>query len=336
MKFIDEARIYVKGGDGGKGCISFRREKFVPKGGPDGGDGGRGGDIILVSDSQLLTLEKFCYRSRFIARHGEHGKGKKQHGRDADDIIIRVPVGTIIIDDKAGEILGDLDSPGEKILVAKGGKGGKGNARFVSSINQAPRHAEPGFPGEEKWLRLELKILADVGLIGFPNVGKSTLISRLSNAKPKISDYPFTTLYPNLGVVKYDDYDSFIIADIPGLIKDAHKGMGLGIKFLRHIERTNILIHIIDASYNEWSESIDRFEKINEELKAYNPLLLNKPQVIAINKIDLKEGERNYKKIKEYFDDLSINSFPISALKGEGIDILKEEVIKKLKEVKRN
>ena len=336
MKFVDEVRIYVKGGDGGRGCISFRREKFVPKGGPDGGDGGRGGNIILRSDPQLLTLEKFLYKNIFIARHGGHGKGKTQHGRDAEDIIIKVPVGTVVIDEKTGEIIKDFDRAGDEIIVAKGGRGGRGNARFVSAVNQAPKYAEPGTPGEERWLRLELKLLAEVGIIGFPNAGKSTLISKLSNAKPKIASYPFTTLYPNLGVVRYNDFESFIVADIPGLIENAHKGMGLGIRFLKHIERTNILVHLIDASCREWTESINRFEKINEELKAYNPALLLKPQIIAVNKIDLKEGEENYKKIKEYFDSLSIKALPVSALRGDGIEELKSEIIKKLREVKGN
>ena len=254
--FIDEAKIYVKGGDGGKGCVSFRREKYIPRGGPDGGDGGEGGDVIITADRNLHTLIDLRYQQHYRADRGGHGEGSNKHGKDGGDCRIRVPVGTIIKDTDTELILEDLNEDGKSLIAAKGGRGGKGNTRFKSSTNRAPRRAQKGLPGEEKWLYLELKLLADISIIGFPNAGKSTLISKISAAKPKISDYPFTTLTPNLGVVRVGDYKSFVVADIPGLIEGAYKGKGLGIRFLKHIERTKILLHLIDMSAGEGRDPI--------------------------------------------------------------------------------
>lgn len=323
-RFVDQAKIYVKGGDGGAGCVSFRREKYVPRGGPDGGDGGNGGDVILVADPQVHTLYDFYHQVHFRAENGRPGQGKKMKGRDGEDLILKVPVGTLVRDAETGEILGDLVKPEQKLVVAKGGKGGRGNAHFATPIRQAPRIAEPGSPGEERWVILELKLIADVGLVGFPNAGKSTLLSRLSAAKPKIADYPFTTLEPNLGVVKLKDGDTFIMADIPGLIEGAHKGLGLGHEFLRHIERTRLLLYLLDLSEGE--KIIKQFEVLKKELSLYNPLLLEKPFLIALNKIDLLPAERRVEVCKEYIrlfpKDLQEKIYPISALTGEGVPAL--------------
>ncbi|UCD84374.1 MAG: GTPase ObgE, partial [Deltaproteobacteria bacterium] len=290
MKFIDEARIFVKAGDGGRGCVSFRREKYVPRGGPDGGDGGRGGDITLVADEGLSSLIHLQYQQHYRANRGGHGKGKDQHGRKGEELIITVPRGTLVKLSPGGEKLGELINNQQRLTVARGGQGGRGNPRFFSRTNRAPRQAEEGEKGEEKWLELELKLLADVGLIGFPSVGKSTLISRISAARPKIADYPFTTLIPNLGVVNYDEYKSFVIADVPGLIEGAHRGSGLGFQFLRHIERTRLLVHLLDISDQVQRDPVDDYEVINKELLSYNPDLLKKSQIIAVNKIDLPEA----------------------------------------------
>ncbi|MFN4132417.1 MAG: GTPase ObgE [Caldimicrobium sp.] len=323
-RFVDQAKIFVKAGNGGAGCVSFRREKYVPRGGPDGGDGGDGGDVILVADPQIHTLYDFYHQVHFYAENGRPGQGKKMKGRDGEDLILKVPVGTVVKDAETGEILGDLVKPGQILVVAKGGKGGRGNAHFATPVRQAPRFAEPGTPGEERWLILELKLIADVGLVGFPNAGKSTLLSRLSAAKPKIADYPFTTLEPNLGVVKLKDGDTFIIADIPGLIEGAHKGIGLGHDFLRHIERTRILLFLLDLSRGE--EIIKDFQVLREELKLYNPILLEKTYLIALNKIDLIPAEERVKEVKRYIDlfpmDLCEKIYPISALTGEGLSNL--------------
>ncbi|MCH6560498.1 GTPase ObgE [candidate division KSB1 bacterium] len=280
--FIDHAKIHVEGGNGGSGCVSFRREKHVPKGGPDGGDGGKGGDVVVQAASQLSTLLDFRYRPNFKAERATHGKGSDKHGKGGKDLIVKVPLGTIIKEN--GEIIADLVEEGQSVIVAKGGRGGRGNARFVSPTNQAPRDWEPGELGEEKILELELKLIADVGLVGLPNAGKSTLISKLSAARPKIADYPFTTLKPNLGIVKYRDTGTFVVADIPGIIEGAHFGKGLGLEFLRHIERTKLLLILVDCTSEDLNQE---FSVLLDELKKYNPELLKRPRFALLTKIDL-------------------------------------------------
>ncbi|AEA33267.1 GTPase ObgE [Hippea maritima] len=307
--FIDYARIHVKAGDGGRGIVSFRREKYVPKGGPDGGDGGRGGDVILKASKDENTLRSFRFKKRFTAENGQPGGSNNKTGRSGKDLIITVPVGTIVKDEE-DNIIADLNQDGQTVVIAKGGKGGKGNAAFASPTNRAPRVAKPGKPGEEKDIVLELKLLADVGLVGFPNAGKSSLIRAVSDAKPEIANYPFTTLQPHLGYVFFDDKD-FIIADIPGIIEGAHKGKGLGLRFLKHIERTAILLFVLDIT----DEPKEKYEKLLKELKEYNPELLKRKRAIALNKIDLfdKIDEKLYKGL------FSKKVFLISALKKEGL-----------------
>jgi len=275
MQFVDYVKIFVKAGDGGRGCVSFRREKYVPRGGPDGGDGGRGGHIIFRATDELNTLLDQRYHSEYRAKKGQHGMGKKMHGKDGEDMVVRVPVGTIIKDTYTNDMI-DLDENGMEALIAKGGRGGLGNSHFATPVRQAPRYAQPGEEGEEKWLILELKLLADIGLIGLPNAGKSTFLSVISSAKPKIADYPFTTLRPILGVVKPEEYKSFVVADMPGLIEGAHKGVGLGFQFLRHVERTSLLLHLIDISETSGDDPVDSFEKINKELGLHSSELLEK------------------------------------------------------------
>jgi GTP-binding protein len=317
-EFIDYVKIQVRAGRGGKGCVSFRREKFIPKGGPDGGDGGRGGHIIIRADSQLSTLLDHRYKKTYRAKNGGHGRGKKQHGSDGDDLIIRVPVGTVVRDADTEEIIADLDHEGAEILVAKGGRGGLGNSHFATSVRQAPRYAQPGEDGEEKTLILELKLLADVGLIGLPNAGKSTLLSRISAARPKIADYPFTTLVPNLGVVKMEDFRSFVVADIPGLIEGAHRGAGLGQRFLRHIERTRLLVHLVDVSVASEGDPVENMKTINNELHHYGAGLDQRPQVIAASKMDAVDPEK-LKRLEDYCKIEQRPLFPISSVTGEGI-----------------
>ncbi|NOY65498.1 MAG: GTPase ObgE [Nitrospirae bacterium] len=321
MKFVDYAKIHVKAGDGGRGCVSFRREKFIPKGGPDGGDGGRGGHVIIEADPQLYTLLDHKYKKTYKAQRGQHGKGKKMHGKDGEDLIIRVPVGTVVKDALTEEIIADLDQPGSRVIVARGGKGGLGNAHFATSTRQAPRYAQPGQKGQERDIILELKLIADVGLIGLPNAGKSTFISRVSAAKPKIADYPFTTLQPHLGVVKMEDFKSFVIADIPGLIKDAHKGAGLGFQFLRHIERTKILLHLVDVSDLTAGDPVENLEQIINELRLYNEDLLERPQIIVATKMDVANEEK-LNRLKDYCEKNHIDFFKISSVTGEGIQEL--------------
>lgn len=322
MQFVDYVKIHVKAGDGGRGCVSFRREKYVPKGGPDGGDGGKGGDVVIQASSELHTLLDHKYKKTYKAQRGQHGKGSNMKGRDGEDLIIKVPVGTVVKDTETGQILADLDEEGKQVVVAKGGRGGLGNAHFATPTNQAPRYAQPGGKGEERWIILELKLLADVGLIGLPNAGKSTLISVISSAQPKIAPYPFTTLTPVLGVVKYGDYQSFVVADIPGLIEGAHRGAGLGHQFLRHVERTSLLLHLVDVSDFLESDPREDFEKIQRELELYNPSLTQKPFAVVGTKIDIAyEGER-LRKLKEYCEKKGIDFFAISAVKKEGIDSL--------------
>ncbi|MCP2518922.1 GTPase ObgE [Candidatus Aminicenantes bacterium AC-708-M15] len=327
--FVDQVKIYLRAGKGGNGCVSFRREKYVPKGGPDGGRGGDGGSIFFVSDSNLTTLSYFRFHPHIRAGNGGHGEGNNRTGRKGEDIYLKVPVGTVIKDVKTNEILFDFTEPNQIYLAAKGGKGGRGNASFASPTNRAPKKAEPGKPGEEKELILELKLIADVGLIGFPNVGKSTLLSKISSAKPLIADYPFTTLHPNLGVVDVDEENSFVIADLPGLIENAHKGKGLGIRFLKHIERTKMLAHMIDVSPYVDRDPVEDYYIIMNELKSFNPSLVSRPQILIANKIDLiKEKEHKHKlnKLREFAGKTNIPFIEISALREIGLKELIREI----------
>ncbi|WP_457638899.1 GTPase ObgE [Persephonella sp.] len=327
MKFVDKAKIHVKAGDGGNGCVAFRREKFVPMGGPAGGNGGKGGDVVIVADPRMRTLLDFKHKRHYKAERGQHGSGSNKHGKKGEDLIIKVPVGTVVKDAQTGEILADLTQAGQKVVVAKGGKGGKGNAAFKSSTNQSPDYAEEGEAGEEKWIELELKLIADIGIVGFPNAGKSTLISVLSNAKPKIADYPFTTLAPVLGVMKLDHGRSVVIADIPGLIEGASQGMGLGHEFLRHIERTKALIHMVDISDMREREPEEAFEAINRELKEYSPELIEKPQIVVGNKIDLLSDRSLIDRLERYFSEKGYPFVAVSLATKEGIEKLKNEII---------
>lgn len=320
--FIDEATIWVKAGDGGRGCLSFHREKFVPKGGPDGGDGGRGGHVILHVDPQLSTLVDLRYRREYHAESGKPGEGNNRHGRNGEDLLIRIPPGTLVKDPDTGNVIADLANEGQQFLAAAGGSGGRGNARFKSSTNQAPRRVDPGLPGEERTLALELKLLADVGIIGFPNVGKSTLIARISAARPKIADYPFTTLTPNLGVVRTAEYKSFVVVDIPGLIEGASQGVGLGFQFLRHIERTRMFVHVLDLSPATERDPISAFHAINAELEQYDPTLRQRRQIVVANKIDVLHEESVLTRLQTFCDQENIPCFPLSAVTGQGISSL--------------
>jgi GTP-binding protein len=333
MKFVDEVRIHVKAGDGGNGCVSFRRERFVPKGGPDGGDGGKGGDVILQADRQLSTLLDLTYPQQFRAKKGTHGKGKNQTGRSGEDLIIRVPAGTLVLNDQSGEVVQDLLFDGQRFIAAEGGRGGRGNACFVTATRQAPRLAEKGEKGQGHWLRLELKLLADVGLVGFPNVGKSTLLSKISSAKPKIADYPFTTLVPNLGVVIREEHRPFVVADIPGLIEGASQGAGLGLSFLRHVERTRLLIHLIDISEGLSRHAVHDFLALNHELKTYRASLSEKTQMVALNKMDIPSVRERSKKTERQFEKIGYRLYPISGRTGEGVDELMEAVSQKLESI---
>ena len=333
MKFVDEARIHVKAGDGGNGCVSFRRERFIPRGGPDGGDGGKGGDVILQADVQLSTLLDFTHPRQFRAQRGSHGKGKDQTGRNGEDQILRIPVGTLVREDQTGEVLQDLLFDGQPFVAARGGRGGRGNARFATSTLRAPRRAEKGERGEERWLRLELKLLADVGLIGFPNVGKSTLLSKISSARPKIADYPFTTLVPNLGVVVREEGRPFVVADIPGLIEGASQGAGLGLTFLRHVERTRLFIHLLEFSLDPSRHPIKDFHALNQELKAYDPLLLEKIQIVALNKIDLPSVRERAGDLEKQFEKMGHPFYKISGKTGEGMEEMMEAVSRALQSI---
>ena len=335
MKFIDEVKIQVEAGHGGRGCMSFRREKYIPRGAPDGGDGGHGGDVVAVADPEFTTLLDLRYQRLYRAGRGVHGKGSDQHGRRGEEKIIQVPVGTIIRDATTGEVLADLSRPGERVVVARGGLGGRGNARFVSSTNRSPHKVQPGLPGEERLLDLELRLLADVGIIGLPNAGKSTLISVISAARPKIADYPFTTLVPNLGVVGYGDGRSFVVADIPGLIEGAHRGEGLGHKFLRHVSRTSVLIHLVDASQVRDEDPLADWRAINGELGLFDPALAAKPQLVVANKIDLPEARAKAEMLKEKFAALSVPFYAISAVAHEGLRDLVFALARMLEEKKK-
>lgn len=319
--FADSARIFIKSGKGGDGHVSFRRELYVPNGGPDGGDGGRGGDIIFEVDPGLNTLNDFRHIRKYVARAGEEGGKRRCHGADADDLILKVPEGTIIRDDETGKVIADMSGDNKREIILKGGKGGIGNMHFATSTMQVPKYAKPGQPGQELWVRLELKVIADVGLVGFPNVGKSTLLSRVTNAQPKIANYHFTTLNPNLGVVDLDGCDGFVIADIPGLIEGASEGIGLGHEFLKHIERTKVLIHMVDAASTEGRDPIADIKAINKELEAFNPDLLKRPQVIAANKIDAIYSEDNdpVEALRQEFEPQGMKVFAISAVSGKGL-----------------
>ena len=320
--FIDEAKIWVKAGDGGNGCVAFRREKYVPRGGPSGGDGGDGGDVVLESTEHLNTLLPFRYNREFRGERGRHGEGSNRHGREGEDTLIRVPVGTILFEEESGERLFDFTASGQRWVAARGGRGGRGNARFASSTNRAPRRADPGETGEERRLRLELKLLADVGLVGFPNAGKSTLISRLSAAHPKIADYPFTTLEPCLGVVAVGEEESFVLADIPGLIEGAHQGHGLGTRFLRHIERTRLLVHLVDVSATGRDPAED-FRVVRNELGQFSPALLEKPVVVVANKLDQPGAAERAETLRAFCQREGMPFHAIPALRGDGLNELR-------------
>ncbi|KAF0216179.1 MAG: GTP-binding [Geobacteraceae bacterium] len=330
MSFIDEVKIQVKSGDGGAGCVSFRREKFVPRGGPDGGDGGKGGDVIFEVSTSISTLLDLRHRPHPKAGRGRNGMGKGRHGANGEDLRIFVPLGTVIKDAETEEILADLTEPGQFVVLLKGGRGGQGNARFATATHKAPRFAQPGEPGEERRLKLELKLMADVGLLGLPSVGKSSFIARVSAARPKIADYPFTTLKPHLGVVQYKDYRSFVIADIPGIIEGAHLGAGLGQRFLRHVERTGLLLHVLDISWMPERDPIREYEAINRELRLFNPELAEKRQIIVINKTDLPVVMENLPKVLPYFTERGLAVFPISTFTGDGIPPLLDEIARNL------
>ncbi len=332
--FIDEVKIYVKAGNGGDGCLAFRREKYVPRGGPSGGDGGKGGDIVLQASERHNTLVHFRFNPEHKAERGRHGEGSNRTGHDGEDRVLNVPVGTLIYDADTGELLHDFAQPDERVVIARGGRGGRGNARFTTSTHQAPRECEPGFPGEERRLRLELKLLADVGLVGFPNVGKSTLISRISAARPKIADYPFTTLEPNLGVVSIGEYDSFVVADIPGLIEGAHLGQGLGTRFLRHIERTRLLVHLIDVSPASDRDPVQDFHVIQGELASFDPKLAEKALLVVASKIDAAQNPERIEKLEVFCRERDLPFFRISAVTGAGLDLLKFHMAERVREAR--
>ncbi|MCQ5203121.1 GTPase ObgE [Mordavella massiliensis] len=326
--FADRAKIFIRSGKGGDGHVSFRRELYVPNGGPDGGDGGRGGDVIFEVDEGLNTLQDYRHRKKFAAKDGEPGGKRKCHGADADDIVLRVPEGTVIKEAESGKVIADMSGENRRQIILKGGKGGLGNQHFATATMQIPKYAQPGQPAQELWVNLELKVIADVGLVGFPNVGKSTFLSRVTNARPKIANYHFTTLNPNLGVVDIPGAKGFVIADIPGLIEGASEGVGLGHEFLRHIERTKLIIHVVDAAGTEGRDPVEDIYKINAELEAYNPEIAARPQIIAANKIDAvySEGEDPVERLKKEFEPKGMKVFPISGVTGEGIKELLYEV----------
>lgn len=329
--FVDQVKVYAKGGDGGNGMVAFRREKYVSKGGPAGGDGGHGADVVFEVDEGLRTLMDFRYQRHFKASRGEHGMSKGQHGKNAADMIVKVPPGTVVMDDDTKEVIADLTEHGQRAVIARGGRGGRGNTRFATPANPAPEISENGEPGQERYIVMELKLLADVGLVGFPSVGKSTLLSVVSAARPKIAAYHFTTIVPNLGVVETDDGRSFVMADLPGLIEGAHEGVGLGHQFLRHIERTRVIVHVIDMSGMEGRDPYEDYTTINTELKEYNLRLTERPQIIVANKMDLPDSEENLAEFKEKIGE-DIPIFPISAITREGLKELLYAVADKVDE----
>ncbi len=322
MKFVDEVEIVVQAGNGGNGCVAFRREKYVPRGGPSGGDGGDGGDVVIRADRRANTLLEYRYAPVIKAEHGVHGQGSDRHGRKGESKVIVVPVGTLVFDESSGALIADLDEAGARVIAAKGGKGGAGNLRFKTPWNRTPRQAKEGTSGEGRKLRLELKLLADIGLLGLPNVGKSTLISRMSAAKPKVADYPFTTLTPHLGVVRVGD-DSFVMADIPGLVPGAAAGAGLGSRFLRHVERTRGLLHLLALRPGEDCDPLDDFDKINEELEGHSAELAARPQVVALNKSDLTETRETFSELEKRFEDRGLSLLLISGVSGKGLEKLR-------------
>ncbi len=327
MAFIDEAVISIRSGDGGRGCVSFRREKYIPRGGPDGGNGGNGGNIIIKASTRLHTLDHFRAKRHFKAQHGRPGRGKSQTGKDGNDVIIGVPLGTMIYDRDSGELLADLIEKNQEILLLQGGRGGKGNEHFTTSTNRAPRMAQPGLPGQNKLIKLSLKYLADIGLIGFPNAGKSTLLSRLTTAHPRIDSYPFTTLVPNLGVITFEDDRALTIADIPGLIDGASEGRGLGLRFLKHIERTKLLLHLLDITYIPKDNMLEDFFALRNELEKFSPSLSKKDYMVLINKMDISSSEhRDVEGLKKALKEMKIDALPVSALTGQGIEQVKEHI----------
>ncbi|MGO9020504.1 MAG: GTPase ObgE [Syntrophobacteraceae bacterium] len=333
MKFIDEVTITVVAGKGGNGCVSFRREKYVPRGGPDGGNGGEGGSVVLVASERKHSLLDFRYRNLFRAEPGRNGAGQNRQGRSGEDLVVEVPAGTVAKDPLTGEILSDLTEAGQRWIAAEGGRGGKGNAHFVSSTHRTPRFAQEGQPGEERSMKLELKLIADVGLVGLPNAGKSTLVSAVSAARPKIADYPFTTLTPNLGVVQYDDAPPFVMADVPGLIEGAHEGAGLGVRFLKHIERTRLLVHVIDLSRVSSGNPLEPFKQIEHELESYSEDLRKKSRIIVLNKTDLVKNGRDLDKIETAYRELGLPVLLVSSLKREGLRELVRLLTKSLSEM---
>jgi GTP-binding protein len=330
MRFVDETVIYVKGGDGGDGAVSFRHEKYVPRGGPDGGDGGDGGSVHIVADSNFYTLLDLVSKAQFRAPDGEPGRSRTQHGANGGDVLIRVPVGTVVHDLDIGLVLVDLKEPGQSVMIAPGGKGGRGNTHFKSAVNQAPRQFEKGRPGRERRLRIELKIVADVGLVGLPNAGKSTLLSRVSAAHPKIAPYPFTTLEPGLGMVEAPGFERFTVADMPGLIRGAHEGRGLGDEFLRHVERTRVLVHVVDAAPPDGSDPVENYRAIRDEISLHSADVAAKPELVAANKMDLPGAAEGLERLR---GELDVEVLPVCALSGEGVPALVERLIALLGEL---
>lgn len=330
MKFIDEVTLFASSGHGGAGCVAFRHEKFIEFGGPSGGDGGRGGDVIFVATSGLSTLLELRHRPHQKAEKGHNGQGKNRHGAAGEDLVIKVPVGTVIMDVDTGEQMADMTDEGLRVVLLKGGRGGQGNARFATATNKAPKFAQPGEPGEERKLRLELKLMADVGLLGLPNAGKSSLISKISAARPKIADYPFTTMVPSLGVVEYKNYRSFVVADIPGIIEGASTGAGLGHRFLKHLERSGMLLHLVDISWMPDRDPLAEYEAVNRELALFSTELANKEQAVVITKTDLPQTREKLSEITAWFESRGIMVFPISSVTGEGIERLLDEIARRL------
>ena len=335
MRFVDEAVVRTRAGKGGAGCVAFLREKYRPRGGPAGGDGGDGGDVVLVADGSLTTLLDFKFEPLLFAPAGENGRGKNQHGKCGENLRVSVPAGTRVIDDDTGELIADLAKPGDEIAAARGGKGGRGNARYATSTNQAPRYAQPGLPGEERNVRLELRLLADVGLVGYPNVGKSSLIRVVSAARPRVADYPFTTLVPHLGVVRVDDFD-FVLADVPGLIEGAHRGQGLGTRFLKHLSRTRLLIHLVDLSGLAGRDPLEDYDRIREELKLFDADLASKSEIVVGNKIDLVEARDRLDETRRRFKARGLVLFAISTVTREGIAPLMAHVAERLRPMNQN
>ena len=330
MKFIDEVTLFTSSGHGGAGCVAFRHEKFVEFGGPSGGDGGKGGDVIFLATSGMSTLLELRHRPHQKAEKGHNGQGKNRHGAGGEDLVIKVPVGTVVTDAETGDVLADMNEDNLQIILLKGGRGGQGNARFASATNKAPRFAQPGEDGEERKLRLELKLMADVGLLGLPNAGKSSLISKISAARPKIADYPFTTIVPSLGVVPYKNYRSFVMADIPGIIAGAHEGAGLGLRFLKHLERSGILLHLVDISWMPERDPLAEYEAVNRELAMFSAELTEKEQAVVITKIDLPQTREKLAEITALFEERGVKVFPISSATGEGIGELLDEIARRL------